>query len=66
MGVEGEGAPPRDLDLEVQDEGEMEVMLDSDTLNTCRACWIKQIISDDSLFSLSLADRRATARTTNR
>ena len=24
------------------------------------------IISDDSLFSLSLADRRATARTTNR
>ena len=27
---------------------------------------LKKIISDDSLFSLSLADRRATARTTNR
>ena len=33
MGAEGEGAPPGGFEIEMHEEGEMEVMLDEDTLN---------------------------------
>lgn len=33
MGAEGEGAPPGGFEIEIHEEGEMEVMLDEDTLS---------------------------------